>query len=104
VPDIGFNKIDVAKIDNSIKKKSKSCGNFMKIFPILVRYLTASRYKNKKASEKSRALKNIPYFDQVYFLDNKKTLITGFKNIRSKRFSFYNYFLFEVICVDFLFV
>ncbi|KQX08652.1 hypothetical protein ASC72_03600, partial [Flavobacterium sp. Root420] len=51
----------------------------------------------QKASEKSRALKNIPYFNQVYFLDNKKTLITGFKKIRCKRFSFYHCFLFTVI-------
>lgn len=50
-----------------------------------------------------RALKNIPYFDQVYFLDKKKkkkTLIIGFKSIRCKRFLFYNCFLFEAICVD----
>jgi hypothetical protein len=56
---------------------------------------------NKKWLQIMRALKNIPYFDQDFFLDNKKTLITGFKNIRCKRFSFYNCFLFEAICVDF---
>lgn len=57
--------------------------------------------EHKKGFHLWRALKNIPYFDQDFFLDNKKTLITGFKNIRCKRFSFYNCFLFEAICVDF---
>jgi len=36
------------------------------------------KVKKKSHSFYVRALKNIPYFDQSRFLDNKKTLITGF--------------------------